>query len=402
MAAPLEFESIFNPFVTGEILLTDSRNLIRAFGLVGGEYLSVTLRTPTFSSDKGISKIFKISSLEDKTYIKDGGTLIYKLTFTSIEMFQDLLNPIYRAYEGKPEEIIKNLYEEYLMTNRNIRLSGEPVADIKTPLTFFGETSNTLKFVSPGWSPLQCINWTCSKTLPANGKSANFLFWETTKGFYFGNLDTILNRPEVSSIGNYVYSSPKIVTTDEDDIANLSFMFNIRSLTVPKVFDQLQNLMYGYISNRVIDVDIINKVYETIDYDHGTNFNNYSHLEKKEAVPFFDDTVESNPATYRKVNFSNPGLHTGFLKNFSEREKNIWGNRRSNVLELNNFRMELVIPGRTDIECGQTMYVRLPKKDPGGLTQENKTLYQDDDMYSGYHFITMTVTKDSLSYEVLK
>lgn len=410
------FESIFNPFLTGDILLTDSRNLIREFGLVGGEYLSITLRTPTFPTDKSISKIFRVSSLEDKTFIKDGSTLVYKLTFTSIEMFQDLLNPIYRAYEGKPEEIIKTIYEEYLMTNRNVRLSDDPVEDAKTPLTFFGETSNTLKFVSPGWSPLQCINWTCSKTLPANEKSANFLFWETTKGFYFGNLDTIFNKPEVASIGTYVYSSPRITALDENDIANLTFMFNIRSLKVQKVFDQLQNLMAGYISNRVINVDIVNKGYENVDYDHGENFNNYSHLEKKQAVPFFDETVESNPSYYRKVNFSNPGLHSGFLENFSEKEKNIWGNRRSNMIELANFRMELVIPGRTDIECGQTIYVKLPKKNPGGLIQESKNFYQDDDMYSGYylitslnhkintrtHFITMSVTKDSLSYEVLK
>lgn len=410
------FESIFNPVMTGEILLTDSRNLIREFGLIGEEYLSITIRTPTFPADKSISKIFKISSLEDKTYAKDGSTLVYKLIFTSIETFQDLLNPIYRSYSGKPEEIVRSIYEEYLMTNRNVRLSGEPVADVKTPLTFFGETANTLKFVSPGWTPLQCINWVCSKTLPTNESSANFLFWETSKGFYFGNLDTILRKPEVSSIGSYVYSSPRITSMDEDDIKNLTFMFNIRSLKVEKTFDQLQNLLTGYISSRVINVDIVNKGYENIDYDHGTSFDNYSHLEKVEPVPFFDNSSQRNPLTYRKVNFSNPGLHTGFLENFSEKEKNIWGNRRSNIMELDNFRMELMIPGRTDIECGQTMYIRLPKKDAGGLTAQDKTLYQDDDVYSGYylitnlnhkinprtHYITMTATKDSISYGAIQ
>lgn len=410
------FESIFNPVITGEILLTDSRNLIREFGIIGEEYLSITVRTPTFPLDKSISKIFKISSLEDKSYAKDGSTLVYKLVFTSMETFQDLLNPIYRSYSGKPEEIIRSIYEEYLMTNRNIRLSGEPVADIKTPLTFFGETANTIKFVSPGWTPLQCINWVCSKTLPANESSANFLFWETTKGFYFGNLDTILKKPEVSSIGSYVYSSPRITSMSEEDIKNLTFMFNIRSLKVEKTFDQLQNLMTGYISNRVINVDIVNKDYENIDYDHGLSFDNYSHLEKAEPVPFFDNSTQRNPLAYRKVNFSNPGLHTGFLENFSEKEKNIWGNRRSNIMELDNFRMEVMIPGRTDIECGQTAYIRLPKKDAGGLTAQDKTLYEDDDVYTGYylitnlnhkinprtHYITMTVTKDSLSYGAIQ
>lgn len=410
------FESIFNPVITGEILLTDSRNLIREFGLIGEEFLSISVRTPTFSSDKSISKIFKISSLKDKYYAKDGNTLIYKLVFTSLETFQDLLNPIYRSYSGKPEEIVRNIYEEYLMTNRNVRLVGEPANEVKTPLTFFGETANILKFVSPGWSPFQCINWICSKTLPANGGSANFLFWETTKGFYFGNFDTILRKPEVSSIGTYVYSSPRITTLTEEDIKNLTFMFNIRSLSVEKTFDQLENLMTGYITNRVINVDIINKGYENIDYDHGLSFNNYPHLEKADPVPFFDESSQRNPLAYRKVYFSNPGLHSNFLDNFSEKEKNIWGNRRSNIIELDNFKMEITIPGRTDIECGQTIYIRIPKGEPGGLTQEDKTFYRDDDMYSGYylitnlnhkinprtHFITMSVTRDSLPYKAMQ
>lgn len=410
------YESIFNSVLTGEILLTDSRNLIREFGILGEEYLSITVRTPTFPTDKSVSKIFKITSLEDKNYAKDGSTLVYTLYFTSIETFQDLLNPIYRSYQGKPEEIVKNIYEEYLITNRNIRLSSEPATDVKTPLTFFGETTNTLKFVSPGWTPLQCINWVCSKTLPANGTRANFLFWETTKGFYFGNLDTIMRSPDVSSIGTYVYSSPRITSLEEEDIKNLTFMFNIRSLSMEKTFDQLSNLMSGYISNRVVNVDIVNKEYENVDYDHGQNFNNYTHLEKIEPIPFFDNDIARNPLSYRKVNFSNPGLYTGFLNNFSEREKDIWGNRRSNMIELANFNMEIMIPGRTDIECGQTIYIRLPKKDAGGLTVEDKNLYQDDDMYSGYylitslnhkinprtHFISMNVIKDSLSYKAIK
>lgn len=410
------YESIFNPVLTGEIFLSDSRNLIREFGIIGGEYITITIRTPTFSPDKSISKIFKVTALKDKNYANDGGTLLYKLAFTSIETFQDLLNPIYRSYNGKPEKIITDIYEEYLMTNRNVRLSSDPAAEVKTPLTFFGETANTIKFVSPGWTPLQCINWVCSKTLPANASRANFLFWETTKGFYFGNLDTILRKPEVSSIGTYVYSSPRISALTEEDIRKLTFMFNIRSLKVERTFDQLENLMSGYISNRVINVDIVNKEYDLVDYDHGDSFDNYTHLEKNEPVPFFENESDRNPLTYAKVNFSNPGLHTGVLNNFSEQEKNIWGNRRSNMLELDNFRMELTIPGRTDVECGQTIYVRLPKKDAGGLTSEDKTLYQDDTMYTGYylitslkhkinprtHYITMNVTKDSISYGAVK
>jgi hypothetical protein len=410
------YEDIFRETISGDIVLSDSRNLINAFGMVGEEYLSLTIRTPTMSSDRGISKIFKVHALKDKMYAKDGSTLIYKLSFMSLEMFQDVLNPIYKAFSGKPEEIVTAIYQDYLAVNRNIQISGETASDVKSPLTIFGETANTLKFVSPGWSAMKCIRWICANTLPANDKSANFLFWETTKGFYFGNFETILSNPSAASIGNYVYSSPSITTNDEEDIKTSKFMFNIRSLNVAKTYDQFENLTSGYIASRLVDIDIFNKKYENVDYDHGINFARYSHLEKEKPVPLFDQNTARNPITYLEVNFASPNLHTGVKNNFSERLKNIRGNRRSNFLELNNFQLELTIPGRTDIEAGQTIYIKFPKKQPGALTSQDKNSEVYDNLYSGYylithinhkinsrtHYVTMNVTKDSLSFKAME
>ena len=46
------YESIFSNVMTGEIILSDSANLIRYFPISGEEYLSVKLRTPGFTDDK--------------------------------------------------------------------------------------------------------------------------------------------------------------------------------------------------------------------------------------------------------------------------------------------------------------------------------------------------------------
>jgi hypothetical protein len=78
--------------------------------------------------------------------------------------------------------------------------------------------------------------------------------------------------------------------------------------------------------------------------------------------------------------------------------------------------MEIMIPGRTDIEAGQTIYIEFPKKDGGALTLEDKNTYEVDPMYSGYYLIThlahkinprthytsLVLTKDSFSYKVMK
>jgi hypothetical protein len=401
------YESIFTPFLSGEILLSDSRNLIKDQELLGDEFLYFTARTTTFSSDNAISKVFKIYSLDNKNYVKDGSSMIYKLGFSSVETFQDLVNPIYRSFSGTPNDIVQQIYTEYLQTDRNLEIAGKQ-APIKNSLTVFGKSANTIKFVSPGWSPVKCINWLASKALPENNKAANFLFWETTKGFYFGNIGEIIAKQDDLSIGTYNYSLTLLKTMDEQEKRDHSYMSVIRSLIVEKSFDQVKNLIEGYTTNRLVNVDVLGKNFENVDYDHGAKFDVYNHLETGKAIPMFDQTTVRNPLTYTDINFVHKNLHTGYIENFDYKLKDIFGNRRSNMLELENFQMKITIPGRTDIEVGRTINIQLPKDKPGAEVRAIE--YKADEMYSGNylitglshkinlrtHFITMNVTKDSL------
>jgi hypothetical protein len=104
-------------------------------------------------------------------------------------------------------------------------------------------------------------------------------------------------------------------------------------------------------------------------------------------------------------------LHSKIENNFDEVTKYIFGKRRASLMELGNFKMQIVIPGRTDIEAGTVIKIKIPKKTPGPLGNEDKTGYESDPLYSGYylitdvahkinpksHFTTLTITKDSFS-----
>ena len=109
------YESIYSQVMTGSITLTDSKNLIRDFPLIGEEILFVDFRTPTFDADSNFSKLFRVYSITDLTYAKDGSTKVYQLNFSSVEAFKCIHNPIYRSFEGKPEEIIAQIFLEYLL-----------------------------------------------------------------------------------------------------------------------------------------------------------------------------------------------------------------------------------------------------------------------------------------------
>ena len=92
------YESVFDPIVTGSIILSDSRNLTSLFPLIGDEYLFINVKTPSLTDKDSIYKTFRIYSLENKNYVNDGSTMVYELGIMSTEGFNDVLNPIYKSF----------------------------------------------------------------------------------------------------------------------------------------------------------------------------------------------------------------------------------------------------------------------------------------------------------------
>lgn len=404
------YESLFSPTLSGEIVLSDSANLVKNMYLLGEELLYVKVRTPSLPGNQNIDSVFKIYGLDNRSYIKDGSTSVYTLRFTSIETFQDVLNPVTQALKGTPESIVEYVYKNFLMVEGKLNINTKE-KDIKKPLTIFGQTANYLNFVSPGWSPVKCMSWISDNSLPVNNGAAQYLFWETTKGFYYGNVQDIKERAASLSIGTYAFSVPKIRNVTEEDENNSSYMYTIRNISIDKAFDQLENQMTGYISNRLVDVDLLNKKFLNVDYDHGQAFNTYKHIDQGKITPWFNRETVRNPKTHISVNYNHSKLFDNNTENFDVKAKFLHGNRRSNRLELENFIMRIDIPGRTDIEVGQTIYLKIPKDNPGA--EVNKIEYRDDPMYSGMyiitnlchkinlktHYIAMNVHRDSLLTE---
>jgi hypothetical protein len=190
------YESIFNNVVSGDILISDSRNLIKEFSIVGDEYLIIQATTPGL--DNSLSKTYRITSVEDRMLVRDQNTQIYKLRFVSQEALIDVLCPLFNSFSGSVETIVNKIFTDNLEINRTLNHDDShkklTQSDEKTKLVVFSESSNKLKFVSPGWTPFQCLNWLAKKAIPKSGQACNFLFWETNRAFYFGSLEKIFEN----------------------------------------------------------------------------------------------------------------------------------------------------------------------------------------------------------------
>ena len=400
------YEDIYSNFMSGQILLSDSANLIKNLPIVGEEYLVVKITTPSFPAS--IQKTFRIFSITNRNLISDTGTQTYVLHFCSNEAFNDSVSSLFKPFSGKIDEIIQELYTDYIETNRNyiVTLNGLVEDSTKTPLVILNPTENNAKFVSPGWSPFQCINWLSKFSKPQEGKSCNYLFWESNKQFYFGNIEKIfeLSQDDGSpiNIGTYNYSPPG--TKDTSDVNGR--MFLIEEMEIIKTSDNLINNDSGYLANRFISLDLINKKYDIVDYDHINEFDNYTHLTKKGMdYPLFNRDTLRIPNNNITVYPKHSSLFSNFKDNVNEVIEKIHGNRKSHILELQNLKINITVPGRTDVEVGSVLELKFPDMRPS--SEEDKSIGKYDYRYSGKYLITairhkITLLKHTMIMEIAK
>ena len=211
------YEDIFSNSLYGDIVLSDSRNIIDFLPIKGEEYINIHFRTPSFEiAGDFIKKTFRVFRLSNRSIVRDNNTQIFTLHFASMELFFDMVLPVYKSFEGNVSEVALDVFNMYLKTPRNFDLSADE-KDLKTKTAetsfYVAETDNKIKFVSPGWTPLKIINWLASKAMPKEDtKAKDYLFFETTKSFYFISLEKIFKNSYDSKniVDVYTYAASNI------------------------------------------------------------------------------------------------------------------------------------------------------------------------------------------------
>lgn len=411
------FEDMFSNFLHGNLVISDSRNLIEKLNLHGEEVLITKIRTPSLDKIHTISKTFRTYKISDRKIVRDNNTQTFVIHFASTELYLDILLPVFISFEGKISDVVEKVFTNYISTFRDydIEESGTSVTTSaqKSPFIILNNPSNKVKFVSPGWSPFKIINWLASKSIPEDGKASNFLFFESNKAFYFGSVEYILKNAveNNSSLGTYFISASNMSELNTKDLNRE--MFIARDVEMVNTVDQIKNFTNGYLASRLIYLDVYNKEYQAIDYDHVEEYKNYFHTSgqgDKAVPPFFENSLRNfttNISFYPK----NPKLYNNFEDNVNEKMDIIYGNRKSSLLDLNNIRMNITVPGRTDIEVGRMLNFIFPSLDT--KSEEDSTSSKSDKLYSGNylvtairhkfnkneHVMTMEIVKDSLYVE---
>lgn len=353
------YEDIFSNFIYGDVVISDSLNLVKLLPITGQETLYVSFNTP--KTETKIEKTFRVFSMTDRKIARDTNTQVYRLNFCSQEGFYNNSRVIWKAYNGTISDVVQQIYDKNIKINTN--------------LSIVSKTKNKAKFVGNGLTPYQVINWLTEKSQPLSGASCNFLFYETCQGAYFAAIEDLITKGK--NIGKYTSAPAGPIANNYNDS-----MRRIISFDVSKTNDFLSSQLTGYLGSQAIGVDLIKKQFNINNYDYANEWSKYNHMED---LSFFQPTVTRNSEVVRKVFPIHPGLHNKVSNNLNEKITSIYGNRLSHIHEMTNFKLNMTIPGRTDIQIGNMIDVRIPDTNPPKSTD---TVKDKGDVYSGKYMIT--------------
>ena len=385
------YEDIMRNGMYGTILIADAANIAGLFPITGAEMLKIAFKTP--GMEEGFNDEFQVYSISDKIMLKDTGTQGYILHFVIPELMTDVQTPVWGTWSGYPLGIADMIFKTYF-------------SDKKT-LNRIGADATEVTFTSPGWRPSKAINWLASRSVPfGQGDLPGALFFQSSKSYHLVNYSTLLRSS--ADFGEYTYIPANLSgTTDGNFVKDVQAeYFKIENMEVKETYNGLKNLHSGFYANRLLTLDIMKKSYEVTEYDHISSFQSRPKLN---PFPSYPDILNRNPATvltvypqlsdmYGKPGERPPGVSMTV-------KGSLGAGRISAILELDNFKIEITVPGRTDIEVGRTIKLYVPDSSPRdeGDTSDRR----EDKVYSGRYLITairhkLTLQKHMMIMEIVK
>ena len=267
-------EDIFSNNIMGSVTVYDSQDIRTLLPITGLERLSFKFNTPglpgyDMTEDNGIPfQIYKVDSVR-KDEQNDIGQF-YKIYFCSPEMYYNQLASVSKAYSGPVENAVVDILRQKKYLNS------------KKPF-YFENTATNAKYVIPSLKPYAAINYLSTQTISGKYNNAGYLFYETSKGFHFRSLGSLLAlggaraRP---TRWNYQTQITNVKDGKKDEVKDVQKRLqNIIKYEIGKPVDTMSNIMGGMYANKLVVHDAFNKTIKTHNFNYKDNYEKEFHTE---------------------------------------------------------------------------------------------------------------------------
>ena len=365
------YEDIFSPFVTLSIVLRESQDYLNSIPLIGEEYVTLNIDTP--SLDIPITGRFYIYKITDREYSKERET-VYTLKCISEEYVTDVNTKISKAVGGNIAESAKLLFgKDGLNTKKNVSIE---------------KTSNVTNFVANFWNPSKCLSTLTTSAANINN-SPTYLFFENRSGFNFRTIEELTKAPTHQQFVKDNYIRTLESSNSVKSIRDIGEDYKrIVDISIPVVTDYMKDVETGRLKSRVVSHDILTKKYTVKDYSLKKDPRRPSLLNE---YPAYSKYAVGNSASAMTIMPKYFGNFSNFsdVTNYKTIQKRI-----SFFQNLEKFKLNIQVPGRTDYTVGQVVDVSIPK---AAQIVANDSIVKDE-MLSGRYLVSAishSINKDS-------
>jgi len=357
------YEDLFSPFITGSIVLKESFDLQSLLPLIGEEFIEIVVRTPTL--DKPISGLFHVYKMNDKLNLGDRA-IGYELNFISAEALVDGNKRVSKVFAGKISDIVNTF-----VVDKIDGLESKKKFNIET-------TRNTIKYVSPYWSPIKNLTYLADNSISEN-QSPSYLFFENRDGFNFKALESLYKIKPFQQFTMDKYSRDTFpqggnalnILEDYKRVGEIDFI---------ESYDYMDRLAGGMYTSKLISYDSTKKTYTVKNFDIKQKFPRQTHLNEH---PLFSPKAVGR-SNAKHILF--PRAFETFTSFGDTTNARVLQERLSFLKMAESQKVNITVPGRCDYTVGQVVELTLYKKQP----MQKKDRHEDlvDNVNSGKYLVS--------------
>ena len=386
------YESILQDSIKATITFADTGNsidnktVIEGLPMVGQEKVFLKFRDNNEQTLDLVLYINKVTPLADDTTKS-----MVQIDLASKEFIMNEKVRLNTRFDGKISDHIRKILtdQSYLGTEKNV--------DIE-------ETSNNYNFIGNNKKPYYAMNWLSKRAVPnlpdAKGNTAGYFFYETSEGFKFKSIDSMLSQEKKKSI---IYNQ-----TPDSRGANIPAGYDVKALDYSKDnrVDVQEKLKMGAFSTRTVLFDPFNCYYEVITPNAKEKEKSLKLAGKELPVlnPEFNKEGANKDFSRTTYMLLDKGtLPVGDTKQQIEKSreenfepKNILNQAIMRYNQLYSIKTTITIPGDFSLHAGDAVFIDAPELAPETkeVSKENGGLYIIADLC---HYISPKETYTKLN-----
>ena len=273
------YESVYSKFITGDVTILDGLNLLKNFRFTGQETMRIFIRGKFGDKDYTVDddsidctfRIYKAALVQRTSQ----SILVYQLKLCDPRMMTARTTRVSQVLRGRYSEMLLKLLTP--IKGMNIQ---------KTDFINWKETKpDNLQFVAPNWSIGRLIDYFTTEgssgSESTSYKNGMFFYQTLGGGFNYTDIDEMMK-----SESPYEFSySPRNSTEELDNINAPGYGLNtqITHVEKPQVFDTLAGAVGGAYASSMKVYDAIKKQETTHTYDIEESYKRGTHISGNEG-----------------------------------------------------------------------------------------------------------------------